>query len=71
MGFAEPPDLARRPRLFSEAYGVDLHPHLGSARELMVERLRYWPTTPAEAAAFLRSVAADLDWLAANLDTLW
>lgn len=70
MGFVEPPDLARRLRIFSEAYGVDLLPYLGPARELMVARLRYWPTKPAESASFLRAVAADLEWLDANYDAL-
>jgi Ser/Thr protein kinase RdoA (MazF antagonist) len=65
--FPEVPDLPRRLAMFASAYGVTdaktVLWALQQAKQRSVEAMRYWPITAAEAATFLRLVAADLDWL--------
>jgi len=68
------PDLPRRLALFAEAYGVTDAPDVGWAlqhgKQRSVELMRHWPIDAAEAAALLRLIAADLEWLAASSPTL-
>jgi len=74
LGFAETPDVARRLRVFCDAYGLqraDVLPAVQQAMQRHAERLRYWPgITAAEAAAILRFVVRDLEWLDANRSRL-
>lgn len=72
--FAAPPDLPHRLEVFARAYGITDGAPVGwalhQAKQRSVESLRHFPVTPAEGAAELRRVAADLDWLARHLDRL-
>jgi Phosphotransferase enzyme family len=74
MGFAEPPDRAKRLRILTDAYGADKTDVLDLvrlAKQREAERTRYWPDlTTAAAAEFLGHIARELDWLARNEDTL-
>jgi Ser/Thr protein kinase RdoA (MazF antagonist) len=65
--FDERPDLGRRLADFASAYGVTGRDQVmwgvQQAKQRSVETMRHWPITPGEAAAYLRLVAADLEWL--------
>ena len=69
--FPTRPALGRRLALFARAYGVDdrdtVRWALHQAKQRSVDATRYFPVTPAQAAAELRRVAADLEWLDAAL----
>jgi hypothetical protein len=72
--FPRPPDLPRRLALFTRAYGLHdrdaIRWSLQQAKQRSVEDLRHFPLTPAEAAAELRRVAAELEWLDRTVDEL-
>ena len=74
MGFAEPPDRGRRLRLFGEAYRTgeaELLEAVREAKQREAERPRYWPgMTAAIVAEFLSHIVRELEWLAANEDSL-
>jgi aminoglycoside phosphotransferase (APT) family kinase protein len=73
-GFAAQPDLARRLARFARAYGVtdraEVAWALHQSKQRSVEAAKYWPISPAEAAAALRQIASDLDWLHNNVESL-
>jgi Phosphotransferase enzyme family len=64
----ERPDLARRLALFAEGYGINdrssVLDAVQQAKQRSAEGLRHFPIGPDEAAAYLRIVATDLEWLA-------
>ncbi|HSD48780.1 MAG TPA: phosphotransferase [Actinomycetota bacterium] len=66
-GCPEPPDIARRLRLFCDAYSIRgndrLLDLLHRSKERWPERFRWWPIGPSESAALLRQTAAELEWL--------
>ncbi|MEU7823796.1 phosphotransferase [Catellatospora sp. NPDC049133] len=66
-GFDPLPDLPRRLRQFADAYGLAdrqaLLPALQRAKLHEVERVKYAPLEPAEAAASLEYYAGQLRWL--------
>jgi hypothetical protein len=70
----ERPDLARRLALFADGYGVTdrtaVLDALQQAKQRSTEMLRYFPIAPDEAAGYLRIVATELDWLAAESSRL-
>ncbi|CAN5751772.1 hypothetical protein BH18ACT2_BH18ACT2_16850 [soil metagenome] len=72
--FPERPSLARRLALFARAYGVDdgetVRWALQHAKQRSVDALRYFPITPAQGAAELHRVAAELEWLDGAIDEL-
>jgi hypothetical protein len=75
FGFAEPPDVARRLRLFCDAYGLHgadrILRLLQEAVQRSTERLRYWPgIEPSAAARVIRYAASELDWLDDNSGAL-
>jgi len=65
--FQTPPALASRLAVFARAYGVhdrdSVRWALHQAKQRSVDALRYFPVTPAQAAAELRRVATQLKWL--------
>lgn len=73
-GFDADVDIARRLRRFVDAYGLHdrgaVIPALQKARLIGAERVRFWPIRPADAAAAIELVAADLRWLASVADEL-
>lgn len=73
-GFERRPDLTRRLAIFAREYGVVDRDAVGWAvqqgKQRSVEAMRYWPITPVDASRFLDIVAADLAWLARELDRL-
>ncbi|HET9732054.1 MAG TPA: phosphotransferase [Acidimicrobiales bacterium] len=73
-GFGSQPDLGHRLALFAREYGVrdgvNAAWPLQQAKQRSVEVLGYFPDSPAEAAAALRLVANDLEWLQQALDTI-
>lgn len=75
FGFSEPPDVARRLRLFWDAYGVGgadrILRLLQETVQRSTERLRYWPGIDAGGAArVIRHAASELEWLESNADAL-
>lgn len=66
-GFDPLPYLARRLRIFVDAYGLEdrrqILPALQRAQLRGAEQVWHWPVDAAGAAASLRRHAADLDWL--------
>jgi len=66
-GFDPVPDLPTRLRLFVDAYGLAdrqaILPALQRAKLRDVERVRYWPIGPADAATSLEHIAGQLRWL--------
>jgi Phosphotransferase enzyme family len=74
MGFDEPPDRGRRMRRFAEAYGaggLELLDAVREAKQREAERPRYWPgMTAAIVADFLSHIVSELEWLAANEESL-
>ncbi len=73
-GFSIRPNLARRLAVFGREYGVQDRSQLAwslhQAKQRSVEAARYWPISPEGGAIALRHVAAQLDWLDANLGDL-
>jgi hypothetical protein len=65
--FETRPALGRRVALFARAYGVHdratIRWALHQAKQRSLDAARYFPLTPAQGAAELRRVAADLEWL--------
>jgi aminoglycoside phosphotransferase (APT) family kinase protein len=65
--FGSRPALARRLALFAGAYGITdldtIRLAVHQAKQQSVDDLRYFPITPAQGAAELRRVAAELEWL--------
>ena len=72
--FPRPPDLAARLEVFATAYGIADGAQVlwatQQAKQRSIEAIRYWPVSPAHAAAALRLVATDLDWLERATDEL-
>jgi len=72
--FRTQPPLARRLALFARTYGVHdrdaVRLALHQAKQRSIDALRYFPLTPAQAAAELRRVAGELDWLESALTDL-
>jgi Ser/Thr protein kinase RdoA (MazF antagonist) len=72
--FPQRPALAARLGLFARGYGVDDRATVGwalhQAKQRSVDSIRYFPITPAQAAAELRRVAAELEWLDGALNDL-
>ena len=66
-GFPTRRDLAARLAIFAGAYGVTDRRRvlwaLQQGKQRSVEAMRHWPITGADAAATLRLIAADLEWL--------
>ncbi|MGH8878678.1 MAG: phosphotransferase [Stackebrandtia sp.] len=73
-GFDPDLDLARRLRIFLDAYGLTdraaILPALRDVKLVAVEFVRHRPLDAAEAASALRFFAAELDWLHQNTATL-
>ena len=73
-GFASVPDLPARLRLFLDAYGLAdrraILPALQQAKLIDVERVKYAPIGPADAAATLEYRAGQLRWLHELFDDL-
>lgn len=75
FGFAEPADVARRLRVFCDAYGLHgadrILRLLQEAVQRSTERLRYWPgIEPSAAARVIGYAASELEWLDANAAAL-
>jgi hypothetical protein len=75
FGFADPPDVGRRLRLFWDAYGPQPADRilwlLQQTIQRSTERLRYWPgIEPSAAARVIRYAASELDWLEENAAAL-
>lgn len=72
--FATTPPLAHRIARFATAYGISDRTTvtwaLHQAKQRTVETMRNFPLTPAQAAAELRRVAAELEWLDDQLPAL-
>jgi hypothetical protein len=72
--FDAPPALPRRLALFARAYGVHdratVRRALHQAKQRSVDTIRYFSVTPAQAAAELRRVATELEWLDGTLAEL-
>jgi hypothetical protein len=73
-GFDPLPDLARRLRIFVDAYGLEdrrqVLPALKRAQLMGAELVKHWPVDAAGAAASLRHHAADLEWLQSAMTDL-
>jgi hypothetical protein len=69
--FRTRPALDRRLALFARAYGIHDRETvvwaLHQAKLRSVDATRYFPLTPAQAAADLRRVADELEWLADSI----
>ena len=69
--FRTRPALDRRLALFARAYGIHDRETVGwalhQAKLRSVDATRYFPLTPAQAAAELRRVADELEWLADSM----
>lgn len=72
--FERKPDLPKRLAMFADAYGGTGAPDvlwaLQHGKQRSVEAIRYWPIDAAEAAAVMRMIASDLEWLATSTPAL-
>ncbi len=72
--FPTRPAVPRRLALLARAYGVHdrktVRWALHQAKQRSADTLRYFTITPAEGAAELRRVAAELEWLGSTVDDL-